>query len=85
VVADKAQAYWPRLEGLAPWFLRNANCQDTYELLSRRCAIGCGWKATFPKKDNECTGHAEAFFKTTRLRFSSPLWVSSEADKIPLG
>jgi hypothetical protein len=20
VVADKAQAYWPRLEGLAPWF-----------------------------------------------------------------
>ena len=34
VVADKAQTYWPRLEGLAPWFLRNANCQDTYELLS---------------------------------------------------
>jgi hypothetical protein len=22
---DKAQTYWPRLEGLAPWFLRNAN------------------------------------------------------------
>jgi hypothetical protein len=22
VVADKAQTYWPRLEGLAPWFLR---------------------------------------------------------------
>jgi hypothetical protein len=33
VVADKAQAYWPRLAGLAPWFLRKANCQDTYELL----------------------------------------------------
>jgi hypothetical protein len=33
VVADKAQTYWPHLEGLAPWFLRNANCQDTYELL----------------------------------------------------
>jgi hypothetical protein len=32
-VADKAQTYWPRLEGLARWFLRNANCQDTYELL----------------------------------------------------
>ena len=31
VVADKAQTYWPRLEGLAPWFLRNANGQDTYE------------------------------------------------------
>jgi hypothetical protein len=29
VVADKAQIYWPRLERLAPWFLRNANCQDT--------------------------------------------------------
>ena len=39
VMANKAQTYWPRLEGLAPWFLRNANCQDTYELLSnrRRC------------------------------------------------
>jgi hypothetical protein len=22
VVADKAQTYWPRLEGLGPWFLR---------------------------------------------------------------
>ena len=22
VVAGKAQTYWPRLEGLAPWFLR---------------------------------------------------------------
>jgi hypothetical protein len=22
VVVDKAQTYWPRLEGLAPWFLR---------------------------------------------------------------
>jgi hypothetical protein len=33
VVADKAQT-WPRLEGLGPWFLRNANCQDTYELLN---------------------------------------------------
>ena len=33
VVADKAQTYGLRLEGLAPWFLRNANCQDTYELL----------------------------------------------------
>jgi hypothetical protein len=31
-VADKAQTHWPRLEGLAPWFLRNANFQDTYEL-----------------------------------------------------
>jgi hypothetical protein len=30
VVADKAQTYWPRLEGLAPWFLRNANCQDFF-------------------------------------------------------
>src|ERR671910_2722322 len=35
VVADKAQTYWPRLEGLAPWFLRNANGQDTYELLNK--------------------------------------------------
>ena len=36
VVADKAQTYWPRLEGLAPWFLGNANCQDTnsFKLLS---------------------------------------------------
>jgi hypothetical protein len=34
VVADKAQTYRPRLEGLAPWFLRNANCQGTYELLN---------------------------------------------------
>jgi hypothetical protein len=35
VVTDKAQTYWPRLEGLAPWFLRNANCPDTYELLNK--------------------------------------------------
>ena len=35
MVADKAQTYWPRLEGLAPWFLRNANCQDSYELLNQ--------------------------------------------------
>jgi hypothetical protein len=36
-VADKAQTYGPRLEGLAPWFLRNANCQNTYtyELLNK--------------------------------------------------
>jgi hypothetical protein len=32
VVAEKAQTYWPRLEGLADWLLRNANCQNTYEL-----------------------------------------------------
>jgi hypothetical protein len=30
VVADKAKAYCPRLEGLAPWFLRSRNCPDTY-------------------------------------------------------
>jgi hypothetical protein len=24
----------PCLEGLGPWFLKKANCQDTYELLS---------------------------------------------------
>ena len=32
-VADKAETYGPRLEGLAPWFLRNANCQDIDEVL----------------------------------------------------
>ena len=35
VVADKAKTYCPRLEGLAPWFLRSQNCLDTYELLNR--------------------------------------------------
>jgi hypothetical protein len=35
VAADPAQTYWPRLEGLGPWFLRNANSQDTYELLNK--------------------------------------------------
>jgi hypothetical protein len=34
VVADKAQTYCPRLEGLVPWFLRNRSCLDTYELLN---------------------------------------------------
>ena len=34
VVADKAQTYCPRLEGLGPWFLRSRNCLDTYELLN---------------------------------------------------
>jgi hypothetical protein len=34
VVAEKAEAYCPRLEGLAPWFLRRRNCLDTYELLN---------------------------------------------------
>ena len=34
VVADKAQTYCPRLEGLAPWFLRSRNCPDTYKLLN---------------------------------------------------
>jgi hypothetical protein len=35
VVADKAQTYCPRLEGLGPWFLRSRNCLDTYELLNK--------------------------------------------------
>ena len=35
VVADKAEAYCPRLEGLVPWFLRSRNCLDTYELLNK--------------------------------------------------
>ena len=35
MVADKAEAYCPRLEGLAPWFLRSRNCLDTYELLNK--------------------------------------------------
>jgi hypothetical protein len=35
VVADKAQTYWPRLEGLAPWCLRNANCQELTNLLNK--------------------------------------------------
>jgi hypothetical protein len=35
VVVDKAQTYWPRLEGLASWFFRNANCQDTYKVLNK--------------------------------------------------
>jgi hypothetical protein len=35
VAADQAQTYCPRLEGLGPWFLRNANSQDTYELLNK--------------------------------------------------
>ena len=34
MVADKAQTYCPRFEGLVPWFLRNRSCLDTYELLS---------------------------------------------------
>ena len=34
VVADKAQAYCPRLEGLVPWFLINRRCLDTFELLN---------------------------------------------------
>jgi hypothetical protein len=34
VVADKAQTYCPRSEGLGPWFLRSRNCLDTYELLN---------------------------------------------------
>ena len=34
MVADKAEAYCPRLEGLAPWFLRSRNCLDTCELLN---------------------------------------------------
>jgi hypothetical protein len=34
VVADKAQTYCPRLEGLGPWFLRSRNFLDTYELLN---------------------------------------------------
>jgi hypothetical protein len=32
VVAEKAEAYCPRLEGLASWFLMSRNCLDTYEL-----------------------------------------------------
>jgi hypothetical protein len=35
VVADKAEAYCPRLEGLGPWFLRSRNCLNTYELLNK--------------------------------------------------
>ena len=44
---NKAQTYWPRLEGLAPWFLRNANCQDTYELLNNKfLTANRGWAAS---------------------------------------
>src|SRR5919109_3273755 len=51
-VADKVQTYGPRLEGLAPWFLRNANCQDTYELLnkSRRPRLQAIGRAIFVLK-----------------------------------
>ena len=34
MVADKPQAYCPRLEGLVPWFLINRSCLDTFELLN---------------------------------------------------
>jgi uncharacterized protein len=34
VVADKAQTHCPHSERLAPWFLRNRSCLDTYELLN---------------------------------------------------
>jgi hypothetical protein len=35
VVADKAQTHCPHSERLAPWFLRNRSCLDTYELLNK--------------------------------------------------
>ena len=41
MVADKAQTYCPRLEGLGPWFLRRRNCLDTHELLNNRKERKC--------------------------------------------
>jgi hypothetical protein len=38
VVADEAQAYCPRAEGLVPWVLPNSCCPDTYELPNKWCS-----------------------------------------------
>ena len=35
MVADKAQTYCPRLEGLVPGSFENRICLDNYELLNR--------------------------------------------------
>src|SRR5947208_5753097 len=41
VVADEAQAYCPRAEGLGPWGLSNSCCPDTYELLKYGSCLQC--------------------------------------------